>query len=174
MPQITDKEKTSIILNYLKNISNKTIWAEELYMALGVRRCDFWTLMPHNSKGYTATAYEIKVSRQDFKKDTYDKQRYARLYSDYFFYVTPKGLLDKSEIPDWAGLIEYDFEKQSIKHTVKAPRRDKDAPSWEIVVSIIRNSGSVRRDTDLLKDEISRLKFQNQRLSQELRKYRGF
>ena len=174
MQKMSDKEKTEAILNYLKSISNKSIWAEELFMASGVRRCDFWTLSPHTSKGYTATAYEIKVSRQDFKKDTYDKQRYARLYSDYFFYVAPKGLVAKEEIPDWAGLIEYNFDTKSIKHTVKAPRRDKDAPSWELVVSIIRNSGDVRRDTDILKDEISRLKWVNANLNSSLKKHRGY
>lgn len=174
MQKLSDKEKTDTILNYLKDISSKSIWAEELYLASGVRRCDFWTLNPHASKGYTATAYEIKVSRQDFKRDTYDKQRYARLYSDYFFYVAPAGLLLKDEIPDWAGLIEYDFNTNRAKHTIKAPRRDKDAPSWELVVSIIRNSGDVRRDTDLLKDEIGRLNRMNSNLSSSLKKYRGY
>lgn len=174
MPNLTDREKNAIILEYLKKISTKLIWAEELYMASGVRRCDFWTLSPHAGKGYTATAFEIKVSRQDFKKDTYEKQRYARLYSDYFFYVTPKGLLNKEVIPDWAGLMEYDMETSRLNTCVKAPRRDKDAPSWELVTSIIRNSGDVRRDVDLLKDELSRLKSQNERLSSNLKKYRGF
>ena len=41
---------------------------------------------------------------------------------------------------------------------ISAPRRDKDAPSWELVVSIMRNSGEIRRDTDLLRNENSILK----------------
>ncbi len=48
-----------------------------------------------------------------------------------------------------AELIEYDGG--SFKIVLPAPYRDKDAPTWELVVSLIRNSGNVNRDTDLLK-----------------------
>lgn len=133
------------------------IWAEELALSSGARRCDFWTLHPHASKGYRATAYEVKVSRADFKRETYKKQREARLFSDEFYYVTPPGLLSPDEIPDWAGLMEYNIEAGTWRTPSSAPRRDKDAPSWELVVSIMRFSGEVRRDTDLIRMENARL-----------------
>lgn len=132
------------------------IWASELNFSTGARRCDFWTMAPHHSKGYLATAYEIKVSRADFKRETHAKQREARLFSDRFYYVTPKGLLKHEEIPDWAGLVEIVEGKR--KTVVQAPLRDKDAPSWELVVSLLRNSGQVRRDADLIRKERDRLK----------------
>lgn len=137
------------ILEALVASAGDAIFATELAMSGGDRRCDFWTISPNSSAGHKATAYEIKVSRQDFKRDHAFKQREARLYSDRFFYVTPAGLVQREEVPDWAGLIEFDGHQ--LKTVVHAPFRDKDGPTWEFVVSLIRNSGKINRDTDLLK-----------------------
>jgi hypothetical protein len=158
---MSDKLKTDAILTALKERHSKEIWCEELAMSSGARRCDFWVLHPHASKGYRATAYEIKVSRADFKRDTRAKQRDARLFSDEFYYVTPPGLIKLEEVPDWAGLLE--ISEGRWKYISPAPRRDKDAPSWELVVSIMRNSGEVRRDTDLLNQQIRYLKAENEK-----------
>ena len=82
---MTDAEKTEAILTALKERCRNEIWAVELALSSGARRCDFWSLHPHASKGYLARAYEIKVSRSDFKRDTSIKQRQARLFSDEFY-----------------------------------------------------------------------------------------
>ena len=140
------------ILAVLIAEAGDAIFATELAMMGGDRRCDFWTISPNGSHGFRATAYEIKVSRQDFRRDHAGKQREARLYSDRFFYVTPPGLVRPDEVPDWAGLIECHGGK--TKTIVYAPLRDKDGPSWQFVVSLIRNSGKVNRDTDLLKQRL--------------------
>lgn len=137
----------SDILDALRNRGADThIQAEEFAFTGGARRIDFWELHVHPSKGHEATAYEIKISRSDFKRDTHVKQREARLWSDRFFYVCPKGLVKPDEIPDWAGLMEFDGNRLSIK--VPAPKRDKDAPSWDLFVSLIRSSTAIRRDED--------------------------
>ena len=125
------------------------IFATELAFCQGARRCDLWTISANSSAGFKARAYEIKISRADFRRDTAVKQREARLFSDQFYYVTPVGLIRPDDVPDWAGLIEY--TDGVFKTIVPAPYRDKDAPTWELVVSLIRNSGNVNRDTDLLK-----------------------
>lgn len=143
------------------------IWASELALSTGARRCDFWTIAPCQSKGYAATAYEIKISRADFRRDSHGKQREARLFSDRFYYVTPPGLLSAEEIPDWAGLIEMRDGKKHV--VVPAPLRDKDAPSWELIVSLLRNSGTIRRDADLIRKERDRLKRQLRDAAQRLR-----
>lgn len=164
---MTDAEKTAGILAAMRNAAGvNVIWAEELHLSSGARRCDFWTLHPHASQGYLARAYEIKVSRADFKRDNAMKQRQARLFSDEFYYATPRGLIRPEELPDWAGLEEYDQEEDGTWRRAKvisAPRRDKDAPSWELVVSIMRYSGQTRRDTDLLKKEIGYWKWRAER-----------
>lgn len=125
------------------------IFATELAFCQGARRCDLWTISANSSAGFKARAYEVKISRADFRRDTAIKQREARLFSDQFFYVAPAGIIKPDEVPDWAGLIEYDGGE--FRTVVSAPYRDKDAPTWELVVSLIRNSGNVNRDTDLLK-----------------------
>ncbi len=145
-----------ILDTLIAGCDDSMIWASELALSTGARRCDFWTIAPWQSKGYLATAYEIKVSRADFKRDTHGKQREARLFSDRFYYVTPKGLLRPEEVPDWAGLIEIVGSDRAV--VVPAPLRDKDAPSWELIVSLLRNSGQIRRDADLIRKERDRLK----------------
>ncbi len=164
---MTDAEKSEAILEALKAKHNREIWATELAFSGGARRCDFWSLHPHASKGYLARAYEIKVSRADFRRDNAVKQRQARLFSDEFYYVTPPGLITKDEVPDWAGLWTW-CPDAGWKCPMTAPRRDKDAPSWELVVSIMRCSGDIRRDTDIMKARIAQLETTNDMLSRKL------
>jgi len=78
--------------------------------------------------GYV-TEYEVKISRADFFADAKkEREVFPRGYGEpsvfekkhdllaaksprgpsRFFYVTPAGLLDPSEIPVWAGLIEVE------------------------------------------------------------------
>ncbi len=137
-----------VLAALIADVDSSMIWARELALSSGARRCDFWTLAPHQSKGYAATAYEIKVSRADFRRDTAGKQREARLFSDRFYYVTPPGMIRPDEVPDWAGLIEIVDGRKKI--VVAAPLRDKDAPSWELIVSLLRYSGCIERDADLI------------------------
>lgn len=140
-----------VIIDALRKRHEKDIWASELAFDGGARRCDFWALSAHGSKGFRAIAYEVKISRGDFRRDTPDKQRQARLFSDLFYYVAPKGLLSKSDIPDWAGLVECD--EGVLTNRLNAPLRDKDGPTWQFVASLIRNSGEVRRDADRVTEQ---------------------
>lgn len=142
-------DANAILAALVAKAGETSIYASELAFTGGARRCDFWTISPNGSAGYKAIAYEIKVSRADFKKDSAIKQREARLFSDLFYYVTPPGLIRREEVPEWAGLIEFDGKALSYRLT--APHRCKDAPSWELIVSLIRNSGKVNRDTDLIR-----------------------
>lgn len=145
------KALTGEILDALVAKTGDSIWASELAFDGGARRCDFWTISANGSTSFSATAYEIKVSRADFRRDTHTKQRQARLFSDRFYYVAPKGLIKPDELPDWAGLME--FSEGALSMRVPAPHRDKDAPTWQLVVSLIRNSGEIRRDTDIMRKE---------------------
>lgn len=152
-----DKEKTSLILEAL--IKNNTAWGRsrhnilfpELrlgsgYCGVAQRRIDLF--MIDSGAGNVTTAFEIKVSRGDFKHDLDNdlKQRGARLYSNYFYYVTPPGLVKTEEIPVWAGLLEIDIEKYKADKTwytpreiVPAPLHSKAMPSWGLICSMIRH-----------------------------------
>lgn len=75
--------------------------------------------------------WEIKVSRSDFKADR-EKHRHAVLtksYSlrvvaqpNYFWYVTPPGLVNIDEVPDHAGLAYIDIRKPTF-HQIVVQRR---------------------------------------------------
>lgn len=144
---MSDAEKTQEILDALIARSDGLIWATEPQLGSKLRRMDFWTLHPHEGKGHVSTAYEIKVSRSDFKRDTAMKQREARLYTDQFYYVAPKGLIAKDEVPDWAGLQEWNGERFTF--SLHAPKLSKSAPSWDFVSSVFRTAGRMRRDSSL-------------------------
>ena len=141
------------ILDALIAISDDKIWATELALLAGGRRVDFWTLEPAASRGFRAQAYEIKISRGDFKRDSEEKQEGALAYADRFWYVTPPGLIEKAEIPVWAGLQEWDGKLFHVRR--KAPMRAKRDPDWEFVVSLLRNCGDQRRDIGLLKAQVA-------------------
>lgn len=141
------------ILSALIALSDDKIWASELALLSNTRRIDFWTLEPAASKGFRAQAYEIKISRADFKRDSEEKQQGALAYADRFWYVTPPGLIQKAELPAWAGLQEWDGKLFQVVR--RAPMRAKKEPDWEFVVSLLRNCGDQRRDVGLLKAQLA-------------------
>ena len=180
-----DKEKTEIMLNAL--IERETSWGKgrtniifpELrlgsgYCGVAQRRIDLFEIS--SNAGNPTTAYEIKASRSDFKKDVKDdqKQRGARLYANEFYYVAPKGMLKYDEIPLWAGLMEFDFdafekykqEKQlrdaylySWSVPVAAPLHPKYPPSWGLICAMIRHINK-----DIGKATIAELQHENEQL----------
>lgn len=68
------------------------------------------------------TGYEVKVSRGDFLRDakfyTYENLVH-RLYI-----ACPKGLIDRTELPESVGLVYYDPEKQALQTKKQAIHRD--------------------------------------------------
>lgn len=154
-----DKEKTAVMLQALKD--HYSSWGRERtniifpelrlgsgYCGVAQRRIDLFVIS--SNAGNSTIAFEIKASRGDFKKDIQDdlKQRGARLYANEFYYVAPKGMIKKDELPLWAGLIEFDFdlyEKNNGKDDyylswpVSAPLMPKYVPSWGLICSMVRH-----------------------------------
>ena len=178
-----DKEKTALILKFLTDYLSS--WGRERhnilfpelrlgsgYCGVSQRRIDLFCIS--SDAGNTTTAYEIKVSRQDFKKDVNDdfKQRGARLYANYFYYVTPTGLLKPEEIPLWAGLIEVDLDEyqKGVLHcpreVVSAPLMPKAVPSWGLICSMVRH---INKDLGNDPFKINELKHKNHKLTNEVK-----
>lgn len=69
-------------------------------------------------------AHEVKVSRSDFFADV-NKGKYRRYLTSCHsvVFVTPKGLVKSSEVPDDAGLMTYDSEKATWRMAKKPPVR---------------------------------------------------
>lgn len=112
------------------------------------RRIDFLVIDCAPSRGNKIIAYEVKISRSDFRQDVANekKQRGAKLYSNEFYFIAPKGVIPQDEVPDWAGLQEIhevaagERTYLSISTVIKAPYREKWRPSWPLMVSIARNA----------------------------------
>lgn len=151
---MNDTQKTEEILNALMNYYNgwgtgrTSVMFPELRLGSGYndiaqRRIDLFVIS--SEKGNYTTAFEIKVSRQDFLKDIKDplKQRGARLYSSNFFYVAPQGMIKIDEVPVWAGLKEYDFETKKFKTSIPAPLLSRNTPSWSLICSLVRRVNNV-------------------------------
>ena len=69
----------------------------------------------------TIIGYEIKVTRADFLSD----QKYPHYMEtcNLFYFVVPKGLIKKDEVPRNVGIIEYNNGKlRQIKHAIYEKR----------------------------------------------------
>lgn len=153
----TIKSDDIIAALYAKH--KKDICLDELRLSSGFQlasRVDFWAINIAPSTGNIATSYEVKISRSDFRRDSHKKQRGARLFSDKLYYIAPVDVIPHEEIPDWAGLIEvqWDVKKYvnggkpylAFKEVIAAPKLDKEAPSWGLLVSMMRNDRKTRDD----------------------------
>ena len=65
--------------------------------------------------------YEIKVSRQDFRRD--HKWMSYLQYCNLFYFVVPWGLIHPAEVPPEAGLIWTTKTGRGLRWQVKAPSR---------------------------------------------------
>ena len=112
-----------------------------------ISHIDYWVIdivaygTPNKPRPRPPTTYsiEIKVNRKDFKKELKNpqKQRWALMYSNLFYYCCPKGLIKSDELPPYAGLLEY--ENGEVVESIKAPRRDICPPRWTFVASLLSN-----------------------------------
>lgn len=139
-PLANQRSQAGRILDVLIKHHGGNVNIPELRLSSGFAnesRIDLWTIDPSPANGNRAIAYEIKISRRDWRKESKVKQRGARLFADCFYYATPPGLLKPEEIPDWAGLVEVDDKVNTI---IVAPKLDKAYPTWGLVVSMLRRT----------------------------------
>lgn len=81
------------------------------------------------TKSYTKpciTGYEIKISRSDFLQDA--KWHLYLQYCNEFFFVVPKGLIKKEELPENVGLIYYNPDTNILRTVKKALYREIEEP----------------------------------------------
>lgn len=89
-------------------------------------------------------SFEIKVSRADFFQDIANfenKHRDALEISHEFYYVCPWGMIDKTEVPEVAGLFYCD-KSRSIKKKKQASRRDVKSISMPYFAAFAREFGN--------------------------------
>lgn len=107
------------------------VWFLEFSPGRTMRRLDglavnrFWS-----KQRYERMAFEIKRSRGDFLAELKNprKRQDGGATADRFWFVTPAGLVEASEVPGDCGLVWVDEEgRATIKR--KAPRRPEPAPT---------------------------------------------
>lgn len=89
-------------------------------------------------------AFEIKVNRGDFVSDVSQfshKHKFALEFSHEFYYVSPWGLIDKSEVPEVAGLM-YVNKGNRISKKKQAMRRNYDSVPLHYFQAFARNFGT--------------------------------
>ncbi len=106
------------------------IWFEvsEGTGAIPGRRADAVALNIWPSKGYQLNVFEVKVSRADFMAELKNltKSEAIGKYADFFWLVTPVGLVKQSEVPQGWGLME--LTRGGLRIKKQAPARDNPKP----------------------------------------------
>jgi hypothetical protein len=123
---------------------------EELFLPDFDRYVDFWAMRVSTPSNWNKTwsarvdylkihAIEIKVTIADFKSEMKqpNKRMPAIAFSNYFSFATPRGLIDPSELPKGAGLIEFRGSKGKF---IKQPQHTHvESPGWDTVAAIGRS-----------------------------------
>lgn len=112
------------------------------------RTIDFFAINCYPSKSFNRIAYEIKISRSDFLQELRDPEKMKPFMelSNEFYFVAPKGLISKEELPEDVGLVEV-YRKEELNFNrvrVPATYRKNEEPNTRFYLSFMR---SVIRDT---------------------------
>lgn len=164
---LTAEDLISVVQSCLHILASEWIFLRELRVGTGFRnsaaqRLDAFALNCFAHTAMKRICYEVKTSRADFLCEMKQpvKRRIGLRYSNEFYFVTPVGLLDVSEVPIECGLVEIgSFNHQDrgelanqemIVHfdqvratycrvTVPAPWRETPGPTWQFVAGMLRN-----------------------------------
>lgn len=103
-------------------------------------RIDFFAIHAYPSKQHHRIAFEVKVSRADFRKEVKDptKRRMALMFSNEYYFVTPPNLVQLNEIPPECGLMTYHADSDVLHTSKRAPWRDSQPPTWTLFASALR------------------------------------
>jgi len=129
------------------------------------QRIDAWAINLYPSKKRERVAYEIKVSRSDFKREIErpEKRQAALLLSNRYYFAAPSGLISRTELPEECGLVEVLEDGRRI-FVVQAPYREIDPPPISLLASIARRGANAESDNQKLRKELSGL-YQSGRVS---------
>jgi hypothetical protein len=165
---LTSTVLLDVVESCLHRSTSEWIFLRELRVGTAFRgnpaqRLDAYALncLPHTSM--RRVCYEVKMSRADFLCEMKQplKRRIGLRYSNEFYFVTPAGLLNTSELPIECGLVEvgiFAADENSMVHTqpgtlihfeqahatycrvtVPAPWRETPGPTWQFVAGMLRN-----------------------------------
>ena len=97
---------------YAINVRQDSLWMEEFSWGSG--RFDLLTV---DLSDWVTRGFEIKVNRSDFVGDR--KWHHYLPYVHFFWFATPVGLINVSELPPEVGLLEFDHHGLTVKKKAK-------------------------------------------------------
>lgn len=117
------------------------------------RHADAIAINQYPSRRYEVRGFEIKVSKQDLKRELEESAKADALakYCNYWFLVVPKGLTDDMQIPEPWGIIEYKDGKLRQK---KKAEYAKNSIDFGFMCGFIR--GIRRMNDNALADIVAR------------------
>lgn len=87
--------------------------------------------------------YEIKISRADYMRDRFKLRNKIYAGEKYgerpnrFYYATAAGIITEQDIPSWAGWLELDGGKLTLRR--KAPKLHKDCHGVTVLMRLARS-----------------------------------
>ncbi len=105
---------------------------------------DAWA-MPKSWAHPAVCAYEVKVSRNDFVRDT--KWRSYLDCCNLFYFVAPPGIISVAELPPEAGLLETSVTGARLFVKKKAPHRAVEIPDCVFRYVIMNRCRIIAEDT---------------------------
>lgn len=113
------------------------VYVEHFYIKY--REVDAYTLGLWHSTNFRAIAYEVKVSRSDFRREVNHppKRQVALTHSHQYYFVVPRGLVHFSEVPEECGFKEVDSAGR-LYTVLDAPFRPTPNPTWSFVATLAR------------------------------------
>ena len=153
------------------------------FRSSSAQRLDAFALNCFAHTSMKRVCYEVKTSRADFLCEMKQplKRRIGLRYSNEFYFVTPVGLLNTSEIPIECGLVEIGiftnkqpnsivaqstafayFDPHHGSHcrvTIPAPWRETPGPTWQFAAGMLRNQQRMFQDKPPKQPNQQRLPF---------------
>jgi hypothetical protein len=115
---------------FIREVASGTGWI--------TNRLDVWSI--HFWSPGEIIAFEVKVSRSDFKHELEqpEKRAFALSASTRFYFATPAKLVRPEEVPAECGLI-WVYEDGRTSTRKAAPERTTERPNWAFVCALLRH-----------------------------------
>lgn len=128
-----------------------------------------------SKQGHERIAFEVKVSRSDYKNETREKRAPAEASAHQCAYVAPAGLITPGELPEGWGLVEVYEDRTHRKNalglraawTVNPKRRQPRIDLDYLVSAGFRRASRAEeaiRTGSLPEAEVARLRYENDRM----------
>lgn len=159
-----DISEQAIIKELHKHFANYDYKLANVFIYLW--ESDFFCI---STSGY-AIEVEVKISKSDFKADFKKRDKHhiikngegigsmIRFRPNRFFYCCPEGMIDKTEVPEYAGLLYYKEEESNISDAL-----------WGSIHEVKTAKFIHKEKYDLTKQLLNKYYYMNMDLKQEVR-----